>query len=412
MNAPSAHPQIALLTGGGDRPYALGLALSLAELGVSLDFIGSDFLEAPALRASPCIRVLNLRGDMSPDAPALRKTARVLRYYLRLLGYTIETKASLFHILWNNRFENFDRTLLLLYYRLFGKRLTMTVHNVNVRKRDGNDGFFNRLTLNMQYRLMDHLFVHTDQMKRELQSAFGVPERRISVIPFGINSTVPDTELTSAEAQARLGLAPSDQVLLFFGNIAPYKGLEVLVEAMGLLREAFPQMRLIIAGRPKDGQWYWEAIESRIEELGLRDRVLKRVEYVPDADTEICFKAAHVLVLPYKHVFQSGVLFLGYNFGLPVIASDVASIKENIVEGETGFVCRPADPPDLARAISSFFSSSLYRDLDMQRRRIRRFARERYSWAKVAAITKSVYSEVSSGAVDCASGRQPRSSGR
>ena len=58
-----------------------------------------------------------------------------------------------------------------------------------------------------------------------------------------------------------------------------------------------------------------------------------RIESVPDAETELYFKAADVLALPYTHVFQSGVLFLGYNFGLPVIASDVASLREDVVEG-------------------------------------------------------------------------------
>ena len=62
--------------------------------------------------------------------------------------------------------------------------------------------------------------------------------------------------------------------------------------------------------------------------------------------------------------FQSGVLFLGYNFGLPVIASDVGSLREDIVEGKTGFVCKPRDPIDLAKEIERYFSSELYRRLD------------------------------------------------
>lgn len=383
--------EVALLTGGGDRPYALGLAGSLIAAGVAFDFIGSDFLESPELRASPQVRFLNLRGDAAPGVPLRDKVLRIARYYARLLHYAATAEPRIFHVLWNNRLEAFDRTLLLVYYRLLGKRIVLTVHNVNIGKRDGNDSWFNRFTLAIQYRLVEHLFVHTEQMKRQLQEEFGVPQRKVSVIPFGINSTVPVTSLTPSAARARLGLQASDRCILFFGNIAPYKGLEYLVEAFAIVAARLPDCRLIIAGRPKGAESYWAAIGRRIDVLGLRERVVERIEYVPDEETEVYFKAADVLALPYAQVFQSGVLFLGYNFGLPVIASDIASFREDIVEGETGLVCAPRDASALASAIERFFDSDLYRSLARRRSEIRRFASDRYSWSKVAAITTAVY---------------------
>jgi glycosyltransferase involved in cell wall biosynthesis len=115
---------------------------------------------------------------------------------------------------------------------------------------------------------------------------------------------------------------------------------------------------------------------------------------VPDAETEIYFKAADILILPYTHIFQSGVLFLGYNFGLPAIAADVGSLKEEIIEGQTGLVCRPRDATDLARAIENYFASDLYLHLQSRRQGIRAFAHERYSWSKVARITTEVYARL------------------
>ena len=112
--------------------------------------------------------------------------------------------------------------------------------------------------------------------------------------------------------------------------------------------------RLLIAGRVKEAENYWKGIEETISSLNLSSSVLARIEYVPDEETEIYFKAADALVLPYTYIFQSGVLFLGYNFGLPVLAADVGSLKEDIVEGETGFVFRPQD---LTRVIKRFFQS-------------------------------------------------------
>jgi glycosyltransferase involved in cell wall biosynthesis len=386
--------RIALLTGGGDKPYALGLASSLIRQGVPFDFIASDELDTPELRQNPMVRMLNLRGSMRPDVSVARKTLRVLVYYGRLFRYAATCKSKLFHILWNNKLELLDRTLMPLYYRLLRKRIAFTVHNVNAGRRDGNDTWLNRLTLRIQYHLIDHFFVHTEQMNRELQTDFGVAAEKISVIPFGINNTVPNTALEPIEAKLRLGLTQRQKVVLFFGNIAPYKGLEYLVEAMALLARSEPDYRLIIAGRPKNCAQYWAAVQRRISCAGLGPNVIERIEYVPDADTEIYFKAADVLVLPYTHIFQSGVLFLGYNFGLPVIASDVGSLKEDIVEGKSGFVCKPRDPADLVKRIEDYFSSELYQQLAMRRQDIRDFADDRHSWTRVCEITRAVYIEL------------------
>jgi glycosyltransferase involved in cell wall biosynthesis len=120
-------------------------------------------------------------------------------------------------------------------------------------------------------------------------------------------------------------------------------------------------------------------------------RILLRADFIPDEETEVYFKAADVLVLPYRHIYQSGILFLGHSFGLPVLAADVGSLKEEIVEGKTGFVFRPEDPADLARAIERYFASDLYRDLESRRREIRDYATERHSWDVVGQITMNVY---------------------
>ena len=192
---------MALLTGGADRPYALGLTAALTGQGMAVDFIGSDDLNLPELRNNHLVNFINLRGDQNPTANLPRKVARILTYYWRLIRYAATAKPKVFHILWNNKFELFDRTLLMLYYKLFGKKLIFTAHNVNIRKRDLTDTGLNRFSLRVQYRLVDYIFVHTERMKRELLSEFGIQEKKVSVIPFGINNTVPNTELTTLDAK-------------------------------------------------------------------------------------------------------------------------------------------------------------------------------------------------------------------
>jgi glycosyltransferase involved in cell wall biosynthesis len=386
---------VALLTGGGDKPYALGMARALTGRGIAVDFIGSNDLDVPELRRLPALKFLNLRGDQNPGAGLLQKTWRVLAYYARLMSYALTARPRIFHILWNNRFEFFDRTLLMAYYKLLGRRIVFTAHNVNAGKRDRNDNALNRFSLRTQYRLADHIFVHTTKMKAQLADEFAVPADKISVVQLGINNTVPTTELTNAGARRHLGIQPGEKVLLFFGRISPYKGVDCLVDALAELSKADSTYRLVIVGSLQDCADYWSRVQTQIDNQKLRDRIIQRIEFVPDDQTELFFKAADVLILPYTEVFQSGVLILSFSFGLPVIAADVGSFREDVIEGRTGHIFKPKDSRDLARAIAQYFSSPLFQQLEARRQDIRDYANERYSWGAVSETTRKVYETLS-----------------
>jgi D-inositol-3-phosphate glycosyltransferase len=386
---------VTLLTGGSDKPYVYGLTDALSSVGITIDVIGSDELDEPGFRDKPGVTFLNLRGDQRPNASLFAKLYRILAYYSRLIRYAATAKPRIFHILWNNKFEVFDRTLLTLYYKLLGKAVVLTVHNVNKLKRDSADTALNRLTLKIQYRLAVHLFVHTPKMKSELMTEFGVPAERITVIPFGINNSVPETNLTPKEAKELLGISENRKTILFFGRIKPYKGLEYLIAAFLTLARRHNDYQLIVAGRLEEGcERYWEDLRSEIQEHARVGQVISRIEFIPDSEIEVYFKGADVLVLPYKDIFQSGVIFLGYNFGLPVIATDVGSLKDEIIEGTTGFAFRPEDPTDLARALEEYFASDLFADLEKRRREIRQFATERHSWEVVSELTTGTYASL------------------
>ena len=385
---------VSLLTGGGDRPYAFGLATELMSRGAALDIIGSDELDSPEFHANRDVKFLNLRGDQSSNAGFLDKAKRVFLYYARLVRYAAGAKPRIFHILWNNKFEVFDRTLLMLYYRILGKRIVLTVHNVNGKKRDGRDTWLNRLTLRVQYRRADHIFVHTEKMKDELRDDFGIDVRRVTVIPFGINNDVPNKSLKPEEAKQRLGIRQSEKVILFFGNIVPYKGLEYLVDAFQRISALDQEYRLIIAGRATRYQEYWAEIRERIEGHVKQGRVLLRANFIPDEEAELYFKAADVLVLPYRRIDQSGVIFLGYGFGVPVLAADVGSLKDDIIEGKTGFLFRPEDPVDLAKAIVRYFESELFANLSTRREDIRDYVKRQHSWEIAGRATMGVYSSL------------------
>lgn len=389
--------EMGLLTGCQDRPYAFGLAMALVAKGVCVEMIGSDGEDSPELRLTPNLRFLNFRGSQNQGDKFATKLYKLMLYYARLIRYAMQSEPAVLHILWNNKFEYFDRTFLMAYYKLLGKKVALTAHNVNQARRDAKDSFLNRLTLRIQYRLCDHIFVHTEKMKSELCQDFGVAEKKVTVIRHPINDAFPDTDLTPSQAKQRLGVRDSEKAILFFGRIRPYKGIEYLLDAFRLLlADTQANYRLILAGEPKKGsEDYLNEIQQIVKKDFDQGNVILRIQFIPDEEMEMYLKAADVLVLPYKEIFQSGVLFLAYSFGLPVVATDVGSFREEIVEGSTGFLCKPGDPEDLAKVIERYFSSDLYKNLKVRRPELKDYAEANHSWRAVAELTCKAYAKMS-----------------
>ena len=387
---------VALLTGCQDRSYAFGLAMVLSSMGIQVDIIGNDRVDSPEFHMTPNLCFFDLGGIRQYEARFSKKSVQLLAYYARLLRYVASAQPKLLHILWNSKLEYFDRTLFMVYCKILGKRIVLTVHNVNRGKRDATDSWLNRLTLRIQYGLADHIFVHTAKMRQELAEDFGVAAEAITKIPFPLNIAVPHTSLDSSEAKRRLGIQPADKTVLFFGRIAPYKGLECLLEAFQTLLPVHPDYRLIVAGEPMPGyDVYMSKVRDLIHKPGVNPQIVDRLEFIPDEDTELYFKAADVVVLPYKDIFQSGVLFLGYSFGLPAIAANVGSFQEDIIEAATGFLYRPGDVSSLAFTIEKFFKSELYKELSTRRAEIRDQAKTRHSWETVGELTRTRYERLS-----------------
>jgi glycosyltransferase involved in cell wall biosynthesis len=367
--------------------------MALIAKGVSLDIIGGDEIDSPELHTTPQLRFLNFRGSQTTNVSFAKKLSKLLVYYAKLIRYAARSKPKVLHILWNNKFELFDRTILMLYYRALGKKIAFTAHNVNQARRDSKDSLLNRSTLKIQYHLCDHIFVHTQKMKAELCQDFGVAENAVTVIRHPVNDAFPDTKLTPVEAKRRLGLRDDEKAILFFGRIRPYKGIEYLLDAFRLLvPNQQANYRLIIAGEPKKGsEDYLHEIQQSVKRDFKPGQVILRIQFIPDEEMELYLKGADVLVLPYKEIFQSGVLFLAYSFGLPVVATDVGSFREEIVEGSTGFLCKPGDPADLAKAIETYFASDLFKNLTVRRPALVEYANANHSWQAVAELTRSAY---------------------
>ena len=159
------------------------------------------------------------------------------------------------------------------------------------------------------------------------------------------------------DARKQLGVPPDVPMLLFFGFVRKYKGLQVLLESMRRVRDALPAVQLVVAGECYDDA---EAYEAFVAEHNLAGHVQLQFKYMPEAEIPPLFSAADVVVQPYITATQSGVAQIAYHFERPLIVTDVGGLAEIVPHERAGLVVPPSDPEALATAIVRFFKENLY----------------------------------------------------
>ncbi|HYM80542.1 MAG TPA: glycosyltransferase [Candidatus Limnocylindria bacterium] len=218
----------------------------------------------------------------------------------------------------------------------------------------------------------DGYLVMSDSVERDLDRLKpGAPRRRVAH-PF--YAQFDRGRYTRASARAKLGL--TGDVALFFGYVRRYKGLDTLLAAWRLVRERRPAT-LIVAGEFYEDAARYRALAAA---AGGEAAVWLLDRYIPDEDVEALFKAADVVVLPYRSGTQSGVTHVAYALGVPVITTDVGGLAEIVRPGETGLVTAPEDPHALAQAIVRFFEQ----DLGARMREPIAALRRAHSWEALA----------------------------
>ena len=154
------------------------------------------------------------------------------------------------------------------------------------------------------------------------------------------------------EARMKLKIPPDKKVILFFGFIRGYKGLDLLIEAMKNTPEDYV---LVIAGEVYGN---FDAYQTQINESGSQHKIQLHIRYISDGEVPLFFSAADVCVLPYKSATQSGITSVAYHFDLPIIATDVGGLKESITHNETGIIVEKPDAGLVRKAIDDYFSGN------------------------------------------------------
>lgn len=157
---------------------------------------------------------------------------------------------------------------------------------------------------------------------------------------------------TAVDYKSALGYTDNDKVILFFGYVRKYKGLDLLLEAFpGVLKE-IPEAKLLVVGEFYDNP---DIYFNLINKLGIKDKVQMINQFVPNEEVEKYYKAADVVVLPYRSATQSGILNVAYGFGIPVVITNVGGLAEFVKEELTGIIVPVPEVNEICSGILKFF---------------------------------------------------------
>ncbi len=336
---------------GGLYQFALQLGEALAQVGHQVDLITGRSPElaprVPGVRVLPVLPTWHpAQGSQRPRL--IRKAQRVVRAaryqeaWRRVDRYIAHERPDVVQFAeWRFALDGWWATAIARRHP--GPVLGDLAHTPRTLQEQRRDGELRKASpalhraLAAAYARLDVVFVLGESSRTDFLEAFPC-SRRVEVIPHGDEGIYQDGELPSAEGTA--------ESVLFFGTLARYKGLEVLVEAFELVRRQRPAARLVVAGAQADVDV--TALRTAAARIGNIDL---RIGYVPVADVSSLFETARLVVAPYLVANQSGVIHLAQGFARPVVASDVGDLGDAVQHGETGLLVPPGDPAALSEAI-------------------------------------------------------------
>jgi len=354
-------------------PYDHALCAALAAAGVDVELYTSRFPygETPAPDGY-ARRELFYRAARGAPASLVRRAIKGAEHVPGMLQYrAAATAAQLVHFQWLV-LPQIDRWLLPR-----GRPLVLTAHELLPREAPASQ----RAAQRRLYERLDAVIVHSEHGRRRLIAELDLPAEKVHAIPHGALAHLAATaETTTARAGANAlpaGLQPTAApVVLCFGLIRPYKGVEVLLEAWRGITDA----ELWIVGRP------------RFDIAALRAGAPPGVRWVPrfvsDAELAACFRRADLVVLPYREIEQSGVLATALAFGSTLVLSDVGGFGEVAAAGAARLVA-PGDPDALRAELLELLGDRGARE--QLSAAARALAGGEWSWQRVAERTKALY---------------------
>ena len=284
-----------------------------------------------------------------------------------------------FHIFYTNVLVLFN---LLFVKILFGK-VVLTIHDVSSFSNSSNSSIIEKLI----YKLTDRIITHNEFSKLEILNVNADSSSCISIVPHGSYTPFINIQYDKEKSKEQLGIPNNRRILLFFGMIKKVKGLEVLLSALKGVIKKNPEVLLVIAGRIWENDF--SAYQKIIDENNLSAYILLHTKFIPQEDVEHYYCASDLVILPYKKIYQSGVLMMTLSYERPALVSDLPPLKEIISDNENGFLFKAENVSDLTAKLNSILSDEGL--MEEVRAKGTKLINTRYDWGEIGRQTKQAY---------------------
>ena len=190
----------------------------------------------------------------------------------------------------------------------------------------------------------------------------GIVEKEVKLIANGrkvYKSELPiydcyetDETISVLNLRKEFGFSEQDKVLLFFGYVRKYKGLDLLIDAFPKIKTSIPNAKLLIVGEFYDSP---EVYTDKIKKLGIEKDTVIVNKFVPNEDVGKYYKVCDLVMLPYRSATQSGILNVAYGFLKPVVVTNVGGLSEFVEDKKTGIIINPDLPEEIANGVMEYF---------------------------------------------------------
>lgn len=336
---------VTLLSHGFQSEYEIGFANGLARNGVDVLLIGSD--NTQTARSVAGVKILNLRGSQDARRSKFAKFLNLFRYICSYLMFLARSNGRVVHL--NGLFTTRVSLVSLLeawLTRFAAGPYILTVHDV--LPHDG-DTTFNRWVYRLLYRAPGTFLAHTRRVAERLGREFGVSSHRIVVAEHGIDRFLEPAPALRNNRRAAHGIPADATVALFFGKIMRYKGVDSLLEAFESIGSD-SRLHLAIVGKCFNADLL-EELQARIARHPFRTRIHWDNQFIAEAEIPAVMASADFVVLPYRHIDQSGVLFMALSSGTPLVVTEVGTLAEYVPHA-VGETVPPGDVSALAAAMA------------------------------------------------------------
>lgn len=369
----------------GMHYYNFPLTMEMEKLGVQVTLLSTQETAHHPMRPTSLPVLTGFRGIYGPVPKPIRgfKYATSLLSIIRLIR---RQKPSIVHF-------HFPQIPILDYFffkilGIMSIKSVLTVHDVMPFAYGENISAARNSTLHNIYKNVSGLVLNSRHSMQKLAELDCSLLNKAVFIQQGASPEFFYNKKTfAAEAKSLLQLKPDIPVILVFGTIKPNKRLDLIIDAVAQIIKKQPNLCLLIGGQTQNRKV--DADIKLAQSMGISKNVIWRLGKATDEQVSTFFSAADIVVFPYEWIYQSATLLLAMSLGKAIVATDVGSNRETIINGKTGLLVSTDDARSTAVALQALLENPDY--AEQLGKAAQKDVEERFNWKSIAQETKDFY---------------------